>query len=145
MKRALIPLLILFAWVLAACGGSPAGGELEVVDVWARPGTTGANSAVYFTINNPTGEADSLLRAGGDVARSIELHESVMKDDGTISMVPQEQVPVEAGGRVEFKPGGLHVMLVDLQQNLAPGDEFSLTLTFQNTGDIEVQVPVREP
>lgn len=146
MKRMWIPLLFgLLAGMLAACGGASQALALNIEDVWARPGSTGGNGAVYFVIDNPTGEADSLLRASGDIAQSVELHESVMKDDGTMSMVPQEQVPVAAGSQVAFKPGGLHVMLVNLQQDLAPGDQFPLTLTFQNAGEIEIQATVREP
>lgn len=50
-----------------------------------------------------------------------------------------------AGGAVAFKPGGLHVMLMDLERDLKPGDTFSLTLKFEKAGARSVQVTVRQP
>ena len=70
---------------------------------------------------------------------------SKMKDDGTMTMQQQESVPIPANDSVEFKPGGLHVMLINLIDGLKPGDTFDLTLNFQNAGETTVEVTVREP
>lgn len=111
---------------------------------WARPGTAGSNGAAYFAINNATSQPDLLLSANCDLAAATEIHMSRMREDGTMEMRPQENVPVPSGGSVTFEPGGLHVMLVDLQQDLQPGDAFDLQLAFQNAGEISVQVEVLE-
>ena len=49
-----------------------------------------------------------------------------------------------AGGSVTLQPGGLHVMLIDMQKELAPGDKISLTLTFEKAGPMTVEAEVRE-
>ena len=66
-------------------------------------------------------------------------------EGGVMMMVQQENVPVSAESQVEFKPGGLHVMLIGLKQDLNPGDTFAVTLNFENAGEITLDVPVREP
>jgi copper(I)-binding protein len=46
---------------------------------------------------------------------------------------------------VEFEPGGLHVMLVNLSRDLKSGDQFKITLNFQNAGDMALDAEVMEP
>lgn len=131
---------------LSACTGQPgAAKSLSVTDTWARPGETGGTSAIYFVIDNPGSEEDSVLSAQTDAAQSAELHRSTMDANGAMTMQHQKQVPVPAGGKVEFAPGGLHVMLVGLNETLQPGDSLSLTLTFEKAGEISLTVPVRAP
>ena len=132
----------LLATLLVAC--APAGRpSLQVSNVWARPGLAGGNSAVYFIIENGTASNDSLLSAVSDVAGAVELHMTTMQD-GNMQMVHQQEVPVQTG-KTEFKPGGLHVMLIGLTQDLNPGDTFSLTLNFAATGEMPLEVTVSEP
>lgn len=64
---------------------------------------------------------------------------------GAMKMRPVESVPLPAGGTVEFKPGGLHVMLLELKRDLKAGDAFAVTLKFEKAGPQTVQVTVREP
>lgn len=133
--------IALFGFVLVACaaGGS---GELQVNDVWARPGLANGNSAVFFLINNPVAE-DLLLSATSDVAGAVELHKTSMKD-GTMQMVQQMNVPVPVGETI-FSPGDLHVMLIGLKDDLKPGDTFTVTLNFETAGEQVLSVMVREP
>jgi copper(I)-binding protein len=130
------------ATVLVAC--APASGQgLQVTDVWARPGLAGGTSAVYFVIENGTASDDTLLSASSDVAGAVELHMTSMQD-GNMQMMPQHEVPVQAG-KTEFEPGGLHVMLIGLNQDLNPGDTFSVTLDFATAGAMPLDVTVSEP
>ena len=141
MFKARLFVIVVLAFVLVACraGGS---GELEVNDVWARPGLAGGNSAAFFVIDNP-GARDFLLSASSDVAGAAELHRTIM-EDGTMKMAQQMNVPVPTGETV-FKPGDLHVMLIGLKNDLEPGDTFSLVLTFEAAGEKTLDVTVREP
>lgn len=138
----------LFAVVILLAACSTAGAEspegLSIREPWARPGPPGGTSAIYFSIENGS-EADTLLEASADVAVAVELHRSTMSDDGTMSMEHQHAVPIPQSEVVNFEPGGLHVMLIDLTGGLDVGDSFPLTLTFEKAGDITVMVPVREP
>jgi len=132
--------------LLSAC--STAGAEsaegLSIRDPWARPGPAGGTSAIYFSIENDS-EADTLLGASASVAGAVELHRSMMSDDGTMSMEHQHSISIPQGETVNFEPGGLHVMLIDLTDGLDVGESFPLTLTFEKAGDVTVMVPVREP
>lgn len=143
MKKVFYLFACLLAVVLAACGAGPGG--LAVENTWARPGEAGGTSAIYFSLNNPTDQEDVLLRAESEAAEHVELHRSMESAEGTMSMHPQHEVPVPPRTRVEFEPGGLHVMLINLQEDLDPEDELSLTLVFEEAGEVTLSVPVREP
>jgi copper(I)-binding protein len=62
-----------------------------------------------------------------------------------MSMEMQDAVQIPGRDQVEFKPGGLHVMLVDINRDLTIGDTISLTLHFQTAGDVTIDVSVEEP
>ena len=127
---------------MSAC--APAATDVEASDVWARTGVAGGNSAVYMSLVNGTDMHQELLFATSDVAEAVELHESKMGANGEMQMIPQAAVPLEVGAAVEFKPGGLHVMLVGLKQDLNAGDTFELTLHFKDHADITLMVIVKE-
>lgn len=141
MKRILM-IVILAGLMLAAC--APAATDVEASGVWARTGMAGGTSAIYLTLVNGTGVDDELLSASSDVADAVEIHESRVGENGTMMMVPQESVPLAAGATVEFKQGGLHIMLVGLKQELKVGDTFVVTLHFKNHADIVLTVEVKE-
>jgi copper(I)-binding protein len=63
---------------------------------------------------------------------------------GEMTMRPVEFVELPAGVAVEMKPGGHHIMLMDLAKPLAAGTTFKLTLTFEKAGEITIDVPVRD-
>ncbi len=117
----------------------------QVSGAWARPGTAGENSAAYFTINNPTPDPDHLIGASSAIAQEAQLHLSEVDANGVASMHPQEAVEIPAGWQVTFEPGGLHVMLIGLHQDLEPGDVFTLTLEFENAGSVDVLIEVQVP
>jgi len=130
--------------LLSACGTG--GGEvIEVHDPWARPAITGENSAIYLLLHNHTANDDELMSASSDVAASVELHESKMVEGSDMmEMTPVASVPLPADGEVEFKPGGLHIMLFGLKRDLKVGDQFDVTLTFKSGLTLKVTVPVME-
>ena len=55
-----------------------------------------------------------------------------------------DSLEIPAGGSVELKPGGYHIMLIDLTRELKAGDKFDITLKFANAGDVKVTAEVRE-
>jgi copper(I)-binding protein len=137
---------MLFAVVgllLGAC--TVGGGNLSIKEVWARPGLAGETSAVYFTIENGQSEADSLLSVSCDAAGMAELHISLEDDQGNMTMQPQEKVDVPAQAKVEFKPGGLHIMLMGLKEDLKVDQKLKVTLNFEKAGAVQIEATVREP
>ena len=139
MKRVLVSVLTIIV-ILSGCV-APATEGVEVRAAWARPAAQGGNGAVYFVIRSS--EADELVGVVSDVAEAVEMHESTMNED-VMEMRQLVSVPLQAGGEVVFEPGGLHIMLVGLKQDLKLGDEFEITLQFRNHEDIQLGVPVQD-
>src|SRR5689334_7274578 len=139
MKRLLIFTLIAAA-LLSACGSN----ELEVHEPWARSASQGENGVVYLILHNHSDVDDELTGASSDVAEAVEIHESVLSADGVMQMVSQAIVPLGTGEEVEFHPGGLHIMLVNLKSDLKVGETLTLTLHFKNHADIVLSVPVQD-
>jgi copper(I)-binding protein len=124
---------------------TPEPGKLAVVDVRARPAPLeGGNGAAFLTVLNGLDAPVRLLSAAGDVAATIELHETI-NVDGVMKMEPHpEGFEIAASDVLVLQPGGKHVMLLGLVQPLAPGDSFDLTLNFEGSDPITVTVPVME-
>lgn len=141
-NKKLISLLWLATLLVSACGSSSA--ELTVQDAWARPASKGENGAAYFVIENRTDSHDALTGASTDIASAAEAHMSMQTDQGVMTMSMQDSVQILPGENVTFKPGGLHIMLVDLKQDLKVGDTFTLTLSFEKSGDITLEIQVKE-
>jgi periplasmic copper chaperone A len=158
---------------LVACNGGSVeqqpGADVHVHDAWARPvhaaaaapadthahgasmhdmhaqhAAGAANGAVYLTLRNAGLEADRLVRVESPVARAAEIHQSQI-EDGIMRMRQVEGVSLPAGESVTLQPGGLHVMLVEVNRPLQPGDRFPLVLNFEKNGAREVEVEVRSP
>jgi copper(I)-binding protein len=136
-------LMVFLALVLAVAAASAGQSPVEVKNPWARPGTRGGNSAVYMEIHNAQPQADRLVAAGTDVAQTVELHETRMRG-GMHRMQQVRSIAVPAGGKVQLRPGGLHVMLIRLTTPLRVGDRFPLILRFERAGRLTVEVEVRE-
>lgn len=117
-------------------------GDVLIGQPWARASAGQAvNGAVYLTLTNSGKETERLVAASSPVAGTVELHNHVV-DNGVMKMRQVDGVDVEPGAPIEFKPGGLHVMLIGLKAPLKQGDSFPLTLTFQRGGAVNVDVAV---
>jgi copper(I)-binding protein len=127
----------------AAQAPEPEPGKLTVVDVRARPAPLeGGNGAAYLTVLNGLETPVRLLSAAGEAAAAVELHETI-DDNGVMKMEPHpEGFEIPAGGVLELKPGGKHVMLLGLVKPLAVGDSLDLTLNFEGSDAITLTVPV---
>lgn len=78
------------------------------------------------------------------VAGKAEVHRTV-KDGTTMKMVPAGPIEIAAGGRIEMKPGGYHIMLMDLKQALKKGASLDLTLRFADGSEAKTTAPVLGP
>lgn len=132
-------LLLIFSACSFELGASAA--DISIDEAWARAGEAGHNSAAYMVIRNDGRDSDRLVGASSDVAGAVEVHEST-GEHGTMKMREVEEIEIGAGDSVALEPGGYHVMLMDLAHDLTPGDDFSLALTFEHAGTIEIDVPV---
>ena len=103
-----------------------------------------ANGAAFMMLKNSGSQPDKLISASSDVAQTVEIHKSEMVE-GIMRMAPVPYVEVPAKGEAELKPGGFHIMLIGLKQDLVPGEKISLKLTFENAGEMSVEAEVRAP
>ena len=129
-----------FILLLSACG--PKKG-IEVHSAWARPAAQGGNGGVYFELHNHGSASDELTGVTSDVAEAVEIHESKMEGD-VMKMEMMPSLPIDAYADMAFEPGGLHVMLVNLKQDLKLDDEFEIVLHFKTHEDITVHVIVKD-
>ena len=136
-KRVLLTCVLV---ALAACGGGDTRG-IEVTDV--RVGQpTGPNAALYLTASSDV--PDLLIGAETDAAIEVEIHETIMGDDGTMGMQPVESLRVGEGEDLVLEPGGFHLMLLDVAR-LEVGDEIEVTLIWESEGEMTVTATVVEP
>jgi copper(I)-binding protein len=115
---------------------------VTVAHPWARatPGGVTVGGA-FLEIRAAPGRGDRLVAARSPVAGSVEIHSHVM-ERGIAKMRRVDAVAVPGGKSVVLKPGGYHVMLMDLKQPLKEGDLLTLTLVFEKAGPIEVEATV---
>lgn len=119
-------------------------GDLEIGHPWSRATPPGAKVAAgYATIRNGGAGADRLLSASAEIAGRAEIHEMAVDDKGVMTMRPVQGVDVPAGGAAELKPGGFHIMFMDLKAGAKEGERFKGTLTFEKAGTVEVEFAVQ--
>lgn len=128
--------------LLLASFATHAASTVRIESAWARAtAPTARTGAAYFVIRG--GDADDrLIGAASGVAERVELHTHEMSG-GMMQMRQVAEVAVAAKESVEFRPGGLHVMLIGLKAPLAEGAVFDLSLEFAKGGIVAVPVEVR--
>lgn len=114
-----------------------------VVDGWAAVASEGGTTAGYLTIENGLATADTLQGVTGEDMDRVEMHETYEREDGLRGMRPVEALVVAPDGRVRFEPGGLHLMLINMDRALAVGDSVEVTLSFAEHGPYPLTLPVR--
>ena len=124
---------------------SPVLAQVTVADPWVR-GTVAQQRATgaFMKLSSPAGAR--LVEVRSPVAGVVEIHEMSM-DNNVMRMrrVPVLELP--AGKPVELKPGGYHVMLMDLKQPMKAGESVPITLVFEDKDSkrqtVEVNAQVR--
>lgn len=136
------------------------GGEFRVEEAWIRAtapmggddsesegGTAGAVTGAFMIIENRTDADETLVSAAvdSDIATVVEIHETTFDENDVMQMRPVEGgIEVPSMGNLVLKPGGYHVMLIDVQRALTPGEMIPVTLTFESGREITVEAEVRE-
>ncbi len=136
------PLTAAFAASLAFA--SAAAAEIVVHDAYARSASPVARSGAVFMVLENTGDtADRLVAAATDAAARVELHTHIENAEGVMRMVEvKDGFEVPAGGRHALRRGGDHVMLMGLAAPLEQGETLPLTLTFEQAGEVTLDVVV---
>jgi copper(I)-binding protein len=170
-RRSLISLALGTVLLLSACGSdssdssetsaATAEAGITVDGAWARTSPMMASAgAAYMTLTSSVDDRLTGVAVDAGIAATVELHETVMAGgmtgdttgdtsgsmpvttEPTMMMQPVDGIDLPAGTAVELKPGGYHIMLLDLVAPLEMGQTFTITLTFEQAGSVEVPVTV---
>jgi hypothetical protein len=137
MKKQLLAMLALAAFAAHA--------QTTVKDAWVR-GTVAGQKATGMFAQVTSAAGGKLVAASSPVAGVVEIHEMVM-DGNVMKMRAIAGLELPAGKAVELKPGGYHVMLMDLKQELKAGDAVPVTLVIEAAGgkreSVELKAPVK--
>ncbi len=143
--RRLLPLLAPLG-LLAALAGAPALAQTTVTEPWIR-GTVAQQKATGLFASITSAKGGRLVAASSPVAGLVEVHEMSM--DGNVMKMRALPAGLElpAGKAVTLKPGGYHVMLMELKQQLKEGDTVPVTLVIEGSDkqreSIEIKAPVK--
>lgn len=117
---------------------------MSLSGAWVREPVPGRpTTAAYAVVENPGATDLVIVSAASDVSSKVELHEMVRSGD-MMKMAPVKSITVPAKGKVELKPGGLHIMLFELKKPLKEGDTVELTLTTDKGATVKTSAAVKK-
>lgn len=156
--RMFVPVLAVLALPLSACGGeddpaSPAAAAttasqapktaLTITDPWVKTVDDGMTAA-FGTIANPTGADVTIVSAATPASAKVELHEVVGAGGEMKMRAKQGGFVVPAGGELELKPGGYHIMLMGVAEPIEPGQKVAFTLTLADGSTVGFSALAKE-
>ncbi|WP_051908299.1 copper chaperone PCu(A)C [Candidatus Odyssella acanthamoebae] len=129
---------------MADCCPESTSQNIHIEQPLVRPALAGKNTGAYMTIKLKCMKAtDTLLSAECSACETVELHDHI-NDNGIMRMRPVANIIVK-DGEVNFKPGGLHVMLMGLKHELKEGEILKIRLNFEKAGPIDIDYTVQNP
>jgi periplasmic copper chaperone A len=134
-------LLVGLSWLVPVQASDP---TIVVRNGWSRATPGGAKvGAGYLVIENHGDVQDRLLAVEMAVAGRAEIHETT-ESGGVARMRQVQDLPISPHAKVELRPGGLHLMLMDLRNPLREGERLDGVLVFERAGRIPVQLQVEK-
>jgi copper(I)-binding protein len=144
-------ILSIAAAAMAALAAMTPAGQAQtppatVSHAWVR-GTVPQQQASGAFMQITSAAGGRLVAVSTPVAGVAEVHEMKMADGGVMKMAAVAALELPAGKTIELKPGGYHIMLMNLKQQLKAGDSVPLTLTIEGPGGrretLQVSAPVK--
>jgi len=132
--------LLLFFAFLISCNNI---GKLKISHTWFRPVLKGMNTALYFTVENNTNQTDTLYSVKSSISDMVQIHETFVKD-GMKGMRPIKFIVVKPHSKVEFKPGGFHVMVMNVKGDYKKSSSAKFDLYFKRNGKVKITANVKE-
>lgn len=133
---------VLFFSLSGAQAAGRASEDVVITNSYVRVAQAQGTSAAYMTVTNRGTVAHTITSASGDAAQAIELHNHV-EEGGMMRMRKIEGIEIPAGATVQLQPGGLHIMLIGLKQNLQDGASVHLDLSFEDGSKQMLMAPVK--
>ncbi len=120
-------------------------GDLTIAALWSRATPSSAKVAGgFFQLLHRGTQPDRLVSASApDIAGRVEIHETTLIDGVMRMREKADGIALPGGATMEFRPGGLHVMFLDLKRPLREGERFKADLVFEKAGTVSVEFTVR--
>lgn len=136
----LFPILLLLSNVTLALTSQ----QIEIIEPYARAVTAAqTNSAVFMQLKNNTNTNFKIVNAKSNVSSVVELHTHI-NDNGVMRMRRIPVIELPAQSTVDLKPGGLHIMLINLYEALAVGTIVELEIEFEDGSKSIIDAPVKK-
>jgi copper(I)-binding protein len=131
-----------FFLAVSVCAQSAKIGGLEIEDAFTRATAPGQQVAGGFLKIENKGAADQLISASSPAAGEVQLHEMTMEGN-VMKMRQVKDIAVPANGVVQLKPGGYHLMFLNLKGPFVADQAVPVKLKFAKAGEVEVKMPVK--
>jgi copper(I)-binding protein len=136
---------LLLALSLSATLNVSAADTINVVEPYVRLAPPNAQvTGAFMTLRNSGSKTVKLLKADNPASAITELH-THLNEGGVMKMRAVADIAVPAGGETMLKPGGLHIMLINLKTALKEGDSVPISLSFDDGTTQQVQFLVKRP
>jgi copper(I)-binding protein len=131
--------------LVLACSATLFASSIKVEDAYIRATPPGLpNSAAFMNIVNTSSKDVSLISATSDASYVVELH-THDKKDGVMKMYQVPKIDIRANSMTSLKPGGFHIMLIDLKTRPLKTDKhIEVSLKFSNGQVLKVFAPVKK-
>jgi copper(I)-binding protein len=118
--------------------------KVKIKDAWIQEGPPSQKiTAGFMVIENHNSADITLLSASADVAEVVELHRMEI-EDRMMKMRKVDSINIPAGGYIELKPGGYHLMVIGLNKELKEGENVEVTLRFSGAIQKTLTVPIKK-
>jgi copper(I)-binding protein len=126
----------------AALIASPAAAQIKIENAWARATAPGSKIAAgYMVIHNGAAAPDRLIGATSPAAEWVQTHVTI-KDGDVFRMREVKGYDIPAKGGFELKPGGAHLMFVNIKAPFKEGQSVPATLRFERAGEVKIEFRV---
>lgn len=147
MNRVCQKMIVVLSLLLIACSQiktQPVSSTIQIKDAWIRlMPPIAKNSSAYMSIHNSSSLNDQLIGVKTSIAEAAELH-TVTRTGELSSMRPVKSINIPPQTRVMIKPGGFHIMLINLSRSLKFNESILLILKFKRAGEIKIYANVKE-
>jgi copper(I)-binding protein len=137
---------LLLLSLMVSAGALAAAADMVTVDEpYVRLAPPNAPATGAFMVIKNAGDKDvKVVKADNPASKATELH-THLNENGVMKMRPVAAIDVKSKGEAVLKPGGLHVMLIDMKAPMKEGDVVPITLTFDDGSSKKVDAKVVRP
>ena len=117
--------------------------QVKIEKAWMLPANKGMNAALYFDIKNLSSKDYELVDVSSGITKVVQIHETYKQGDN-LGMRKVESITIKGKTTFHLSPGGFHVMVIRLKENLKLGDKKEFILTFKNHEKIKIMAQVKD-